>query len=76
MPFEAPEADPGGPGGPSLDTPALHWALSFPFKNFVIYKQFPEQRKFSPRRPPGQLQARLTQVSYVELLGAPHCVVK
>ena len=27
-------------------------------------------------RPPGQLQARLTQVSYVEFLGAPHCLVK
>ena len=42
----------------------------------MVYQQFQEKRKFSPRRPPGQLQARLTQVSYGEFLGAPDCLVK
>ena len=45
-------------------------------QNYVDYTRFPAKRKFSPQRPPGQLQARLTQVSYREFLGAPHCLVK
>ena len=54
----------GGPGGPGPVLDALGAAPTAPLC------------KFSPRRPPGQLQARLTQVSYVEFLGAPHCLVK
>ena len=39
-------------------------------------KAISKKLTFSPRRPPGQLQARLTQVSYGEFLGAPDCLVK
>ena len=48
--------------------------LGFPSGWYI--SNFRKKRKFSPQRPPGQPQARLTQVSYREFLGAPHCLVE